>query len=226
MKVRARFRIWRDFPVAKDTGSAVKVYSPYGRGNSDLLAGPRPVSYMRDEAVHALPDLLAQLPIEKPILLGHSDGASIALIYPGAQDRVCGLALLASHGFVEDLSVKNIARVKKSFESTELSPETGAPSTRCRVHVLGWNDVWLDPDLRRWNIEEYLPRMMCPILAVQGIGDEYGTMAQVQALKRQSSGSVEIVALAECRHSPQRDPTDAVLAAIAGLGNKSQAGGV
>ena len=138
MKVRARFRIWRDFPVAKDTGSAVKVYSPYGRGNSDLLAGPRPVSYMRDEAVHALPDLLAQLPIEKPILLGHSDGASIALIYPGAQDRVCG----ASPGFVEDLSVKSIARVKKSFESTELSPETGAPSTRCRVHVVGMERRW------------------------------------------------------------------------------------
>jgi pimeloyl-ACP methyl ester carboxylesterase len=121
--------------------------------------------------------------------------------------------------------------VKKSFESTDLSEKLARHHRDAACTFWGWNEVWLDPDFRRRNIEEYLPRIMRPILAVQGTDDEYGTMAQVQAIKRQSSGSVEIVALAECRHSPQRDQTYAVLAAIAGFvkrigGNKSEAGGV
>jgi pimeloyl-ACP methyl ester carboxylesterase len=208
---------WKDFParVGDATGSPVMVYSRYGCGNSDLLAEPRELRYMHDEALLALPELLAQLHIENPILVGHSDGASIALIYAGAHDRVCGLVLLAPHVFVEELSVASIAEAKTSFATADL-PEKLARHHRDAVRTFwGWNDIWLHPDFRRWNIEEFLPRITCPILAIQGLDDQYGTMAQVQAIARQSSGPVEILPLAECRHSPQRDQAEAVVAAIA-----------
>ncbi len=208
---------WKDFParIAEATGSPVTVYSRYGCGNSDLLAAPRGVGYMHDEALRVLPDLLAQLQINDPILIGHSDGASIALIYAGTHDRVRGLVLLAPHVFVEDLSVASIAEAKTSFETTDL-PERLARHHRDAARTFwGWNNIWLHPDFRRWNIEEFLPRITCPILAVQGLDDQYGTMAQVQALSRQARGPVEILPLEECRHSPQRDQADATLAAIA-----------
>ena len=208
---------WRDFPVrvADATGSPVTVYSRYGCGNSDLLAEPRGVRYMHDEALHALPELLAQLQIENPILVGHSDGASIALIYAGAHDRVRGMVLLAPHVLVEDLSVASIAEAKTSFETTDLPGKLARHHRDAAPTFWGWNDIWLHPDFRRWNIEEFLPHITCPILAIQGLDDQYGTMAQVQAIARQSGGPVEILSLAECRHSPQRDQPEATVTAIA-----------
>jgi pimeloyl-ACP methyl ester carboxylesterase len=210
---------WKDFParVADATGSAVTVYSRYGCGNSDLLTEPRAVSYMHDEALQALPDLLAQLHIENPILIGHSDGASIALIYAGTHDHVRGLVLLAPHVFVEDLSVASIAEAKTSFATTNLFEKLGRHHRDAARTFWGWNDIWIHPDFRQWNIEEFLPRITCPILAIQGLDDQYGTMAQVQTIARRSGGLVEILPLAECRHSPQRDQAEAVLAAIAGF---------
>ena len=208
---------WKDFParVAAKTRCPVTVYSRYGSGNSDLLAEPRSVTYMHDEALHVLPDLLAQLNIENPILIGHSDGASIALIYAGAHDLVRGLVLLAPHVFVEDLSVVSIAEAKAKFETTNL-PEKLARHHRDPARTFwGWNNIWLHPDFRAWNIEDYLPRITCPILAIQGLDDQYGTMAQVQAIARQCRGPVEVLSLPDCRHSPQRDQPDEVLAAIA-----------
>ena len=208
---------WRDFParVADATRSPATVYSRYGCGNSDLLAGQRGVGYMHDEALLALPELLAQLHIENPILVGHSDGASIALIYAGAHDHVRGLALLAPHVFVEDISVASIAAAKTSFETTDLPAKLARHHRDAARTFWGWNDIWLHPDFRRWNIEEFLPRITCPILVIQGLDDQYGTMAQVQAIARQSSGPVEILPLAECRHSPQRDQPGATVTAIA-----------
>jgi pimeloyl-ACP methyl ester carboxylesterase len=208
---------WRDFParVADTTGSPVTVYSRYGCGNSDLLTEPRAVSYMHDEALHALPDLLEQLHIENPILVGHSDGASIAVIYAGAHDRVRGMVLLAPHVFVEDLNVASIAEAKTGFESTDLAEKLARHHRDAARTFWGWNDIWLHPDFRRWNIEEYLPRITCPVLAIQGLDDQYGTMAQVQAIARQAGGPVEILPLAECRHSPQRDQPQATVVAIA-----------
>jgi pimeloyl-ACP methyl ester carboxylesterase len=224
---------WKNFParVAEATGCPVTVYSRYGCGNSDLLTEPRAVSYMHDEGLYALPDLLAELQIENPILVGHSDGGSIALIHAGAHDRVRGLVLLAPHVFVEDLSVASIAEAKTKFATTDLAEKLSRHHRDAAGTFWGWNNIWLHPDFRRWNIEEYLPRITCPILAIQGVDDRYGTMAQVQAIARQSGGPVEILALAECRHSPQRDQPDAVLAAIAKFvkrigGNKSERSGV
>jgi pimeloyl-ACP methyl ester carboxylesterase len=224
---------WKDFParVAEATGCPVTVYSRYGCGDSDLLTEPRAVSYMHDEGLYTLPDLLAELKIENPILVGHSDGGSIALIHAGTHDRVRGLVLLAPHVFVEDLSVASIAEAKTKFATTDLAEKLSRHHRDAAGTFWGWNNIWLHPDFRRWNIEEYLPRITCPILAIQGVDDQYGTMAQVQAIARQSGGPVEILTLAECRHSPQRDQPDAVLAAIAKFvkrigGNKSERSGV
>jgi pimeloyl-ACP methyl ester carboxylesterase len=208
---------WKDFParVAAATGSPVVVYSRYGSGNSDLLEESRPVTFMHDEALKALPELLAKLNLDSPILVGHSDGASIALIYAGVHNRVRGLVLLAPHVFVEDLSVKSIAEARVKFETTNLAEKLARHHRDAARTFWGWNHVWLHPDFRRWNIEEYLPRITCPILVIQGLEDEYGTMAQPEAIARQSGGPVEILRLANCRHSAHRDQPDAVLEAIA-----------
>lgn len=207
---------WKDFPaqVAAATGCGVTIYSRYGSGHSDVLTAERAVTYMHDEALQTLPELLSQLKIENPILIGHSDGASIALIYTGSHNRVRGLVVLAPHVFVEDLSVASIAEAKVKFETTNL-PEKLARHHRDPERTFwGWNNIWLHPDFRSWNIEEFLPRIACPILAIQGLGDQYGTMAQVEAIARQAAGPVEIVRLLDCKHSPQRDQPDLTLAAI------------
>ena len=224
---------WKHFPehVADATGCPVTVYSRYGSGNSALLAEPRPVTYMHDEAMHALPDLLQQLHIENPILVGHSDGGSIALIYAGAHNHVRGLILLAPHVFVEDLSVTSIYEAKLRFEKTNLAEKLARHHSDAARTFWGWNNIWLHPDFRGWNIEEYLPRITCPILAIQGLDDQYGTMAQVETVKRQSGGPVEILPLADCRHSAHRDQPEAVVAAIKefvkeNAGNKTKRSGV
>jgi pimeloyl-ACP methyl ester carboxylesterase len=207
---------WKDFParVAEATGCPVTVYSRYGSGNSDLLSRPHSVRYMHEEALQSLPDLLSQLEIHNPILVGHSDGASIAIIYAGVHDRVRGLVLLAPHVFVEDLSIASIAEARVKFETTNL-PEKLARHHRDAARTFwGWNDIWLDPEFRSWNIEEYLPRVKCPALVIQGLEDQYGTMAQVEAIQRQSGGPVEVLALEDCRHSPQRDQPEKLLEAI------------
>ena len=213
---------WKDFPaeIAATTGCPVTVYSRYGSGNSELLAEPRPVQYMHNEALHSLPDLLAQLEIDNPVLIGHSDGASIALIYAGDHDRVRGLVLLAPHVFVEDLSVASITAAKIKFETTDLAARLARHHQNAARTFWGWNNIWLHPDFRGWNIEEYLPRITCPILVIHGLRDQYGTMAQVDAIARQSGGPVEILPVAECRHSPQRDQPAATLAAIARFVNE------
>jgi pimeloyl-ACP methyl ester carboxylesterase len=213
--------LWKDFParVAAATGSPVTVYSRYGSGNSDPLAAPHSVRYMHDEALRDLPQVLTQLDIQNPILIGHSDGASIAIIYAGANrdhkgPPPLGLVLLAPHVFVEDLSVASISEARSRFETTNMCDKLGRHHRDPARTFWGWNNIWLHPDFRRWNIEEYLPRITCPILAIQGLDDEYGTMAQVEAIKRRSGGTVEILTLADCRHSAHRDQADATLEAI------------
>ena len=224
---------WRDFPgrVAEATGCPVTVYSRYGSGNSDVLREARGVRYMHDEALDALPELLSRLEIHSPILVGHSDGASIALIHAGAHDRVRALVLLAPHVFVEDLSVASIADAKVQFETTNLAERLARHHRDARRTFCGWNDIWLHPDFRSWNIEEYLPRITCPILVIQGLQDQYGTMKQVEAIRRQAAGPVEVLALENCRHSPQRDQPEATLRAIATFveriaGNSHRSSGV
>lgn len=210
--------MWRDFPdnVAAATGCQTLVYSRYGYGQSDLLEAPHGVRFMHDEALVALPEVLERLRILRPVLIGHSDGGSIAIIHAGdGRWDPAGLVLLAPHVFVEDISVESIAKAKEAFTA----PDSELPAKLGRHHrdpaktFRGWNDIWLHPDFRAWNIEEYLPRIRCPILAVQGMEDEYGTMAQVEAIAARAK-NVELLKLADCRHSPHKDQPEETLAAI------------
>ena len=207
---------WRDFPdrVAATTGCGVLVHSRYGYGRSDALERPHRVDYMHREALDFLPELLDKLGIDDPLPVGHSDGGSIALIYAGARHPAKGLALLAPHVFVEDISVESIAKARQAFETTDLPQKLARHHADPAKTFYGWNDIWLHPDFRSWNIEAFLPDVRVPILAIQGQDDEYGTMRQVDAIAAQAGGPVELVRLAECGHSPHRDQPEATLAAI------------
>jgi len=205
--------LWKDFPsrLAARTGCRVLVYSRYGHGNSTKLAEPRPFDFMHHEGEVVLPDLLDKLHIEQPILLGHSDGGSIALIFAGRfPDRTRALILQAPHVFVEDLSVTSIAAAKVAYETTDFRDKLGRYHANVDATFRGWNDIWLDPQFRSWNIESYLEPICCPVLCIQGEQDEYGTPAQVKAIGAQVADA-EIVMLPNCKHSPHRDQSEATL---------------
>jgi pimeloyl-ACP methyl ester carboxylesterase len=194
------------------------VYSRCGYGKSDRLSSARDVDYMHREALDVLPEVLDQLEIEAPILIGHSDGASIALIHAGAAKRpVRGVVAMAPHVFVEDITVQSIAEVKTLFETTDLADRFGRYHDDVVSAFRGWNDIWLHPDFRHWNIEEYLAGIAVPVLLIQGEDDQYGTLAQVEAIARQVSGPVETVILHDCTHSPHQAQKNATIAAIAGF---------
>jgi len=207
--------MWREFPrqVVEATGCPAVVYSRYGYGDSEAFGEPRSVRYMHDEALETLPGLLGTLAVREPVLVGHSDGGSIALIHASAH-RVKGLVVMAPHVFVEDLSVKSIAEAKTAFVTTDLPQKLARHHADAVRTFRGWNDIWLHPDFRAWNIEEVLPRITCPMLAIQGFDDEYGTMAQLEAIAKQTGGPIELLRLANCGHSPHRDQPRAVLEAM------------
>jgi pimeloyl-ACP methyl ester carboxylesterase len=208
--------MWREFPgrVAHATGCNALVYSRYGYGNSEPLHEDRTVRYMHDEALVALPELLARTGVARPILVGHSDGGSIALIHAGGTSvPVAGLILMAPHVMVEEISVTSIAAAKVAYETTDLRAKLGRYHADVDAAFWGWNRIWLDPEFLHWNIEEYLPRIACPVLAIQGEDDEYGTMEQLRRIGR-AVPDAELVDLADCRHSPHKDQPEAVLDAI------------
>jgi pimeloyl-ACP methyl ester carboxylesterase len=205
--------LWKDFPqrLAERTGCGTLIYSRYGHGASSLLEGKRPVDYMHHEAEVVLPAMLRHFGIERPILFGHSDGGSIALIHAGFRpDDVAGLILEAPHVFVEDVSVASIADAKQAYRTTDLPGKLRRYHQDVDLTFWGWNDIWLDPRFRSWNIEAYLPAIRCPILAIQGADDEYGTRAQLDAIAV-ATPATEVVLLADCGHSPHRDQAVATL---------------
>ncbi len=208
--------MWRDFPgrLAHATGCDVVAYSRYGYGRSDPIVAPHGVRYMHDEALVVLPELLDALAVHAPILVGHSDGASIALIHAGAGTRpVRAVVAMAPHVMVEDISIRSIAAAREAFATADLRARLARYHADVDSAFRGWNDIWLHPDFRAWNIEEYLPSIACPVLVIQGEDDEYGTMEQVQRIVC-AVPDTEVLALADCRHSPHRDQPQAVLEAI------------
>ena len=208
--------MWKDFPeqVAKATGCGVLVYSRYGHGKSERLAEKRSVDFMHHEARVVLPEILAQNKIQNPILLGHSDGASIALIYAGTwPERVRGLILEAPHVFVEEFGLRSTVAVRKVYESGDLRKKLSRYHDHVDEMFRGWNDIWLDPQFRKWNIEEYLRAVTCPTLVIQGENDEYGTLAHVEAIQRRVPGAQALI-LPGCGHTPHRDRAHITLDAI------------
>jgi len=209
-------RQWRDFParVAAATGCRALVYDRYGYGDSDVLEQKRDVHFMHDEALRSLPDFLARLKVENPILIGHSDGASIALIHAGAGFEVRAIAAMAPHVFIEPICLDSIAKISQSFAKSGLQDRLARYHRDARKTFYGWADVWLDPGFVSWDIrDDYLPKIECPVLAIQGENDEYGTMAQLDEIARRVKRS-ELLKLPDCGHSPFRDQPERTLDAV------------
>ena len=214
-------RQWRDFParIAAATGCAALVYDRYGYGQSDVLQEERrTVRFMHDEALVSLPQLLLELEIRNPVLVGHSDGASIALIHAGAGHAVRGVAAMAPHVFIEPVCLSSIAAAACSFETTDLPARLGRYHRDARKTFYGWADVWLDPGFTSWDIRgDSLPNIRCPLLAIQGRDDDYGTMAQLDEIARCSRGPCDLLKLERCGHIPFRDQPAKTLAALCGF---------
>jgi pimeloyl-ACP methyl ester carboxylesterase len=186
-----------------------------GYGVSDPVRGNRPVRYMHDEALEVLPAVLEHFKLERVVLFGHSDGASIALIHAGARSgSVRALILEAPHVFVEPVSIEGITRITADFETTRLKERLARHhGSNTDSMFRGWSDVWLSPEFREWNIEEYLPAIECPVLVVQGEDDQYGTLRQVDAIVTKVRGTAESLILPHCGHSPHSERPDEVLEA-------------
>ncbi|PKO40908.1 MAG: alpha/beta hydrolase [Betaproteobacteria bacterium HGW-Betaproteobacteria-6] len=209
--------MWRHFPekLAAATGCRLIVWSRAGYGGSQAYPEPRTPRYMHREGEEMLPALIAGLGIERPLLIGHSDGGSIALIFAGAFPEVpLGIAAMAPHEFVEEVTLAGIREARAAWQTTDL------PKRLARYHheqtervFLDWNDTWLSPAFRDWNIEACLPRIRCPVLAIQGEDDEYATMRQIDVIAERVPDT-QLVKLADCGHSPHRDQEDSVLAAL------------
>ena len=215
-------RLWRDFPakVAKATGRKAVIYDRYGYGDSEVLKEPRVDVRFMHRGAEELSEVLKAFRIEKPVLVGHSDGASIALIHSGSSP-VERLVVLAPHVFIEQFNLGSIRKIRTTFETTDLPERFAKYHTDPRKTFYLWNDAWLDPAFEKWNIEESLRGIVCPVLAIQGESDEYGTMAQLDAIKRQVKGPCELLKLENCGHSPHRDQPERVLSSVVKFVNEN-----
>lgn len=207
---------WRDFPreVSAATGCPALVYARYGYGRSDVLAEPRPLDFMHREARVALPELLAGLSIESPILIGHSDGASISLIYAGEGRPLRGLVVEAPHVMIEQVNMGGIRAARQAFETTDLPEKLGRHHRDPAKTFYGWHDAWMSPEFQHWNIEDILPGIRCPLLCIQGEDDAYGTMAQLDSIAARVSGPCELVKLPDCGHTPHKEQPEKTFAAV------------
>ena len=210
--------IWGGFAqeLATATGTGVFAYSRAGYGQSSRSHLPRPVSFMHDEARDVLPLVLDAMGFRRGLLVGHSDGASIAAIYAGTQQdhRVGGLVLMAPHFFVEDEGIAAIEDARRAYETGDLRARLSRWHADVDSAFKGWNGAWLDPDFRKWNITERLAYIRVPILIVQGEDDQYGTVKQIEVAREECYCPVEVAMLPGARHSPQRDAPAATLKAI------------
>jgi pimeloyl-ACP methyl ester carboxylesterase len=209
--------LWREFPdrLAARLGAPAFVYSRVGYGRSDGLSTQRTPRFMHDEALHILPRLLDRFAIERPLLIGHSDGASIALIHAAAAGRaVAGLVLMAPHVMVEDVCIANIARVRASYVESGLRARLAKYHTHVDDAFCGWADTWLLPEFRQWSIEDMIDGISVPMLLIQGEDDEYATLAQLDRIEARAKGPVTPLVLPNCGHVPYRDQEEAVVDAV------------
>jgi pimeloyl-ACP methyl ester carboxylesterase len=217
-------QVWGRFDgeLAAATGAGVFSYSRAGYGQSSSSKLPRPVSFMHDEARDVLPRLLAAMDFHRGLLLGHSDGASIAAIYAGTvQDhRVRGLVLIAPHFFTEDMGIAEIARAKAAFETGALRAKLARMHADPDNAFRNWCDPWLDPEFRKFDLRDALAHIRVPILIVQGENDQYGTVRQIEVAQEECYCPVEVALLPDARHAPYREAPAATLRAIADFVNR------
>lgn len=211
--------LWGDFPdkLAQATGCGVFDYSRAGYGQSSPVALPRPLTYINDEARDALPAVLDAIGFQRGLLIGHSDGASISAIYAGThQDhRLGGLVLMAPHFFTEDMGIAAIAEARTAYETTDLRAKLARWHKDPDNAFKGWNDAWLDPDFRKWDITEQLAYIRVPILIVQGADDQYGTVKQIEVAKEECYCPVEVALLPGVKHNPAREAAEVTIQTIA-----------
>jgi len=210
--------LWRDFPqrVAAATGHGIFVYSRAGHGASDPDDLPRPLDHATRQAVDVLPLVLDKIGLQKGILLGHSDGATISAIYSGSviDHRFRGLILMAPHFFTEPIGLAAIADAKTAYQSGNLRARMAKHHRDPDNCFWGWNDVWLHPDFTDWNVADVIDYLRIPVLAIQGKQDQYGTLAQIHEIENRIYSPLETVILDDCRHSPHIDQPEQTLAAI------------
>jgi len=212
-------RMWRDYPqeLALASNCSTLVFSRRGYGNSSPHSAPWPLSYMHEEALEILPRVLDAAGADNAIMVGHSDGASIALIHAGdtLDNRVAALVLMAPHVFCEPISVAGIRQAKEKYLRGELrSVLEKYHGANVDNAFWGWNSAWLDPGFFEWSIERYLPQIRIPLLLIQGEEDEYGTLRQLQVIAAQTTGTVDKLVLPGCGHSPHRDKKEETILAI------------
>lgn len=210
--------LWRDFPakLVEATGFGVFAYSRAGYGASDLADLPRPLDYMTREATEVLPQVLDQIGFSRGVLLGHSDGATIAAIYAGSvvDMRVRGIVVMAPHFFTEADGLAEIALAKKTYENSDLKQRMAKYHKDPENTFRGWNDSWLHPDFKDWNVSDVIDYIRVPVLAIQGKEDQYGTLAQINELESRCYAPVDVAILENCRHSPFLDQQVSVLNAV------------
>jgi pimeloyl-ACP methyl ester carboxylesterase len=210
--------LWGDFPekLAASTGAGVLVYSRAGYGASSPVTLPRPLDYMHVEALQVLPKVLDTIGFRRGVLLGHSDGASIAAIYAGgvADHRVRGVAMIAPHFVVEDVSVASIAAIKATYETAGLREKLQRWHGDVDNAFYGWNDAWLDPKFRDWDISDYLGYIRVPVAILQGADDQYGTIRQIEIAREECYCPVDVTIIPGAGHSPHREAPEATLHAI------------
>lgn len=215
---------WGNFAqdLAAATGTRVFAYSRAGYGRSSPAKLPRPISFMHDEACDVLPRVLAAIGFRRGLLVGHSDGASIAAIYAGSiQDhRVRGLALMAPHFFTEDMGIAEIVRTRAAFEAGPLRAKLARWHADPDNAFHSWCGPWLDPEFRKWDLSDALAHIRVPILIVQGENDQYGTTRQIEVAQQECYCPVDVALLANTRHAPHREAPEATLRAISDFVNR------
>ena len=211
--------MWRDFPreAARRTGCGYFVFSRLGYGRSDPVALPRKPTFMHDEARKTLPQVIEFCGCHRHVLVGHSDGASIALLNAAIAPvaGLAGVAAMAPHVFVEPICVDAISQASRAYRETNLRGRLARyHGERVDGAFWGWNQVWRDPSFADWNIETALQDIKVPLLLAQGLDDAYGTMAQLDRIERAVSAPTTRLELSNCGHSPYRDQSDKMLDAL------------
>ena len=207
--------MWHDFPevLLEKTGCNGLVYDRWGHGKSDPIDVQRTLRYVHDEALDTLPEVLENSGVENSILIGHSDGGSIALIFAAEYPRsVRGLITEAAHVFVEEITLEGIREAMIAYQTTELKEKLARyHHSNTEVIFKAWCETWLTPEFKHRNIEDYLPRVTCPVLVIQGEDDQYGTEAQVESIAGRIAGPATPLLIPDCAHIPHKEATDRVI---------------